>query len=93
MSEQLIIELPSVSTIAQAEDILKECQEIVLLNRDLIIDASKVEKIDTSVLQLLVSLQKTISEQHKVISWQQPSQTFCNACKTLQLNNFFQLNN
>ena len=51
-----------------------------------VVDASKVESIDTAALQLLVAFAKSRREQSRAVDWQKPSSVFCETATLLNLN-------
>ncbi len=51
-----------------------------------VVDASKVESIDTAALQLLVAFAKSRREQSRAVDWQTPSSAFCETATLLNLN-------
>ncbi len=92
MEESLKIELEASITIAKAEDLLKEFRDIFILGQSITINASKVEKIDTASLQLIVSLKKSLTaEQHDLII-EDASVNFKHAIDAVALRGFFELN-
>ena len=66
--------------------ILKEAWLPVLdSGKDITIDASAVEDIDTAGLQLLLSLVKTAKDSGRSVTWERPSETVINAVKETSL--------
>ncbi len=53
--------------------------------KNLTIDASAVDDIDTAGLQLLLSFVKTVNEAGRSVNWQQPSETLMTAVKETSL--------
>lgn len=91
MSDSISLELAQTSTIAQAESLLKELREVFILGRSVDVDASKVEKVDTAIIQLLVSLKKSLDSDHHQLRIVEPSEHFKMAIETSGLNSFFEL--
>lgn len=55
------------------------------------LDASKVETVDTSGLQLILALVKTALSQNKTIQWQNPSDIFSSSAAKIGLAEKLQL--
>lgn len=51
-----------------------------------VVDASKVESIDTAALQLLVAFAKSRRDQSRAVDWQTPSSAFCETATLLNLH-------
>ncbi|AWB66696.1 hypothetical protein C2869_09750 [Saccharobesus litoralis] len=92
MADEVIIELGATATIAQAEALLQEFNEIYILGRCITVDASKVEKVDSAVLQLLVSLKKSLAVDDNRIIWREPSQVFVSSATAVGLDEYLELN-
>ncbi|NTS76518.1 STAS domain-containing protein [Catenovulum sp. SM1970] len=91
MAEKVNLELPASATIAQAEELLKNMRELFVLGCPVEVDASNTEKVDTAVMQLLVSMQKTLEKQNLSLSFSKTSTAFNNAVKALALESYFNL--
>ncbi len=92
MEESLKIELEANNSIAKAEDLLKEFRDVFILGQSITINASKVDKIDTACLQLIVSLKKSLAaDQHDLII-EDASANFKHAADAVALTEFLQLN-
>ncbi len=92
MEESLKIELEASITISKAEDLLKEFRDVFILGQSITINASKVDKIDTACLQLIVSLKKSLTaDQHDLII-EDASANFKHAADEVALTEFLQLN-
>lgn len=74
------------SKIAKAKSLKDKLSELLNNKNNIKIDASKVEKIDTSVLQLLTAFSLQAQRQSIEIAWQQPSPTFTTAADLLDLS-------
>jgi len=82
-SEKIVLE-EDVSIVQVA--VLKEAWLPVLdSGKDINIDASAVEDIDTAGLQLLLSLVKTAKDSGRSVTWQEPSEAVINAVKETSL--------
>lgn len=82
-SEKIVLE-EDVSIVQVA--ILKEAWLPVLdSGKDITIDASAVEDIDTAGLQLLLSLVKTAKDSGRSVTWDGPSEAVINAVKETSL--------
>ena len=82
-NEKIVLE-EDVSIVQAA--VLKEAWLPVLdSGKNINIDASAVEDIDTAGLQLLLSLVKTAKETGRSVTWESPSETVINAVKETSL--------
>jgi anti-anti-sigma regulatory factor len=92
MEESLKIELEANNSIAKAEELLKEFRDVFILGQSITINASKVDKIDTACLQLIVSLKKSlVAAQHDLII-EDASANFKHAVDAVALTEFLELN-
>lgn len=57
----------------------------------MILDASKVETVDTSGLQLMLALVKTAIANSKTVQWQNPSEVFVSSATCIGLAEKLQL--
>jgi len=57
----------------------------------MILDASKVETVDTSGLQLMLALVKTAIANSKTVQWQNPSEVFVSSATRIGLAEKLQL--
>jgi anti-anti-sigma regulatory factor len=69
------LELAAQLTIAQAADLHRELKHRVAQSRVLIVDGSRVEQVDTAVLQLLVAAWRACLQRGVACSWQGASET------------------
>lgn len=92
MTETACYQLMPVANITQAEQILNDFRELIILGQSIEIDASLVERIDTSVLQLLVSLKKSLSDNQLQLSWKACSDDFNHAVITSGVNQYLEIN-
>jgi ABC-type transporter Mla MlaB component len=63
----------------------KSLLEKILSRKQLTIDASKLEKIDTSALQLLAAFMLEADKRSIKVNWQSPSARFINSARLLGL--------
>ncbi|WAJ69942.1 STAS domain-containing protein [Catenovulum adriaticum] len=92
MIETSCYQLMPVANITQAEQILSDFRELMVLGQAIEIDASLVERIDTSVLQLLVSLKKSLSENQLQLTWTATSDDFNRAVIASGVNQYLEIN-
>ncbi|WP_111978955.1 STAS domain-containing protein [Algibacillus agarilyticus] len=91
MADEITVVLTENATIAQADTLLHELNEVYLLGSSITIDASQVVKIDSAVIQLLVSLKKSLTVSDLTIHWESPSSAFVSAVKALALTDYLSL--
>lgn len=70
MAEVTTIECGNRLSIDQAESLYQKFEAALLAGGDVTLDAESVQYSDTSGLQLLLSLQKTLATTGNSISWQ-----------------------
>lgn len=91
MSEATVV-LPENFTIHHIEQQSGDLRIAFQTDADTVkLDASQVETIDTSGLQLTLSLVKQALEQEKSIVWENPTDVFCTSAKKIGLNDKLQL--
>lgn len=80
--------LPQVVTIESVEALAAELKQLPLAQKtDLILDASQVQNITTPGLQLIISLEKTLSSQGGMLAIRDKSEAFMHALKDAGLQN------
>ncbi len=85
-SNLVLVELavsPELAGVSQLHEQLKEALD---KHRTIEIDASKVESIDTSTLQLLLILKRESVNLHKTVVFKAPSESFIRSAKHLDLD-------
>lgn len=92
MTQTTYYQLSEVANTAQAQSILKDFKALLKLGRSVEFDASLVKRIDSSILQLIVALQKSLHENQLSIIWLQCSQPFLDAVEALGLQKYFNFN-
>ena len=75
MNETTVV-LPEQSGIAQAEDIHQMLDEALLAGQPIVLDAGRVERVDTSALQMLFSFVSTAQSKAIRIRWAEVSDAF-----------------
>ncbi|MFQ5470050.1 MAG: lipid asymmetry maintenance protein MlaB [Gammaproteobacteria bacterium] len=60
-------------------------------HKEIIVDVSKIERIDTAGIQLLCSFQSEIKEAGIPFHWRDPSDTFCSTAHQLGLDSCMEL--
>lgn len=68
--------LEKVCDISKSETIHEQLEAFLNGGSEIDIDASQVERMDTSVMQTLVSLSKTLEQRHMSVSIINPSKNF-----------------
>ena len=89
--DKSMLHLPDVFGIAQAEVVYDEISKMLVSEDDIKIDASLVETVDASALQLLMSLIKEARAQGKAISWHAKSSKINDSAKLLNVTEFLAL--
>ena len=80
------LDLGAKCTIIRAEELHKQMEDLLQTGHDVEVDASQVEQIDSSVLQLLVSLHQTLSQDGRNLHWKSPSEQTLVSAKLLGLD-------
>lgn len=89
-TEQL--DLGAKCTIIRAEELHAQMETLLQSEHDVEIDASKVEQIDTSALQLLLNFHQTLSNDGRHILWKEPSEQLLNTAKLLGVDDHLAIN-
>ena len=87
-----IVKLEGVLNIAKAEALHAEFEGLEKNGRPLIINASDVSRVDTSILQLLVALFRSLAALHVEVKWAGISDEFKASAKLLGLEAELNLN-
>ncbi|MCU4674426.1 STAS domain-containing protein [Catenovulum sp. 2E275] len=85
-------QLNAIANITQAEHILADFRALSILGQSVALDASLVEKIDTAVMQLIISLQKTLIEKELGLIILSPSQCFLASIEAVGLTQILKIN-
>ena len=81
-------EVMDISVAAQwRENLLKALND----EGPVLLDASRVERIDTAGLQVLTAFVKDLRAANKSMQWQEPAESLCRAVQLLGLNDALQL--
>lgn len=80
------LDLGSKCTIIKAEELHAQMENLIQGGSDVEVDASKVEKIDTSALQLLLSFHNILRQDGRNLSWLNPSEQTLESAKLLGLD-------
>ena len=67
-------------------------ESLLQTGHDVEIDASKVEQIDTSALQLLLNFHQALSNDGRNILWKEPSEQLLNTAKLLGVDDHLAIN-
>ena len=79
------IVLPAVMTIAEAESFHGALDDAIKTGESYTIDASQVERVDTSVMQQLICFQAELKRHDRELSFGEVSDPFANAVRLLGL--------
>lgn len=93
MAEHVTYQLEKSSDISKSEIIHEQMERFLTEASDIVIDASQVERIDTSALQILVALSRSLKNQHLSACIQNPSESFLSAAKLLGVVNELEIQN
>jgi ABC-type transporter Mla MlaB component len=89
-TEQL--DLGAKCTIIRAEELHAQMETLILTGHDVEIDGSKVEQIDTSALQLLLSFHQTLVSDGRNVLWNAPSEQLLTTAKLLGVDTHLAIN-
>ena len=90
--QSTVYQFNSIANITQAEQILSDFRELLVLGQSVELDASQIERIDTSVMQLIVSLKKSLTEKQLALSCTKASSAFQVALSTMGLDQYLEFN-
>ena len=79
------IMLKAVLAINDAKTVFNELQKKIDTSKDITIDASAVEMVDTAILQLLLSFVRKVRSNGLKVDWKKPSEEFVNRVEMLNL--------
>lgn len=91
MAESTTYQLEKFSDISKAEVLHEKLESYLNAGASVEIDASQVERIDTSAMQVLISLFISMDKQHMQTQIINPSDTFLKAASMLGVSNFLRL--
>ena len=81
-------------TIACADSLRQQLQKLVDNDaKEISIDGSAVERVDTAVLQLFVSCSKLLSGQDRQLAWEDPSDQLVKSAEQIGLRNILNMSN
>jgi ABC-type transporter Mla MlaB component len=78
--------------IIRAEELNTQMETLLQSGLDAEIDAFKVEQIDTSALQLLLSLHQTLANDSRNVLWKSPSEQLITTAKLLGIDKHLAIN-
>ncbi|WP_016956343.1 STAS domain-containing protein [Catenovulum agarivorans] len=78
-----VFQLPELCTVVEVEPYYQELAAIVTQQQNVEIDASKVERIDTAFIQLLIALEQNLQKSGTQFRYGKRSEMFNNACRIL----------
>lgn len=91
MAGSVKLDLPENFTIAAAEGLHHEMEEMLAGGQDVVVNGSAVERVDTAGLQLLYSFQEALKGVEASISWSEPSTSLLEASEKLGLKELLAL--
>jgi len=80
------LDLGTKCTIIRAEELQAQMEMLLQSEHDVEIDSSKIEQLDTSALQLLLSFHQALQQSDRQISWLTPSPQTIASAKLLGLD-------
>ena len=83
MTEHITYQLDKISDISKSEAIHEKLESFLNSGSEIRIDASQVDRIDTAVLQMLISLSRTLEKQHLSAPIFNPSDNFMSTVKLM----------
>ncbi|MCP5160344.1 MAG: STAS domain-containing protein [Hahellaceae bacterium] len=92
MSEIQRIKLDSHAVIAQVEALSQQLDDAFLKGTPVVLDASEVQRTDTSVLQLLVAFFTSMRKAGTSATWSSASDDFKDAANLLGVADLIELN-
>ena len=90
-SDQAVLQLHSVQDIGKSQALKNDMLALINDNDEINIEASEVERIDGSALQLLCALFQYSSDHNLVIHWIKPSNAVIDSATTLGLKTILEL--
>jgi len=91
-SDQPVLQLHGIQDIGKSQALKNDMLALVNENDEINIEASSVERIDGSALQLLCSLFQYAKDNNLVIHWLNPSDALIQSAETLGLKSMLELN-
>jgi len=87
------LDLGTKCTIIRAEELHTQMESLIQTGHDVELDASKVEQIDTSALQLLLSFHQALTQDGRALKWKSPSDQVVQTAKLLGLDDHLSITN
>lgn len=91
MTEHVTYQLEKISDISKSEVIHEKLESFLNSGMDIWIDASEVERIDTSILQMLISLGTSLDKQHLGAPIINPSDSFLSIVKLMGMAEYLKI--
>ena len=86
-----VLKLGNILGISDINELHKTLHDLIDTKRDILIDASDIQSIDTAVLQLLTAFCLKVNNNGYNIKWKNPTQTFIDRCCLLNLEELLKL--
>lgn len=83
MAEPTTYQLESISDISKSEFMHEQLETFLSSGVNVAVDASQVERIDTSAMQILLALSQTLRKQELTASIVNPSENFLSTARLL----------
>lgn len=81
----LQIDCEETMDISIAQKLHKQLLKALTEERSVMVNASKVERVDASILQMFCALSQAVRQQELSLEWQEPSQKFQDSARLLDL--------
>lgn len=81
----VVVDLESSIAIADVKQLAGKLRGLPKESRDVVLDASRVDAVDTAGLQLLVAFVRDTASQGVNVSWREPPEALCHAAACLDL--------
>lgn len=81
-----ILRLKAQLDIREAVDLKTQLGTLLESDREIVLDASKVEKVDTAIMQLLTAFYRSAKAQGIVVKWKNPSDRMLRSAELLGLS-------
>ncbi|MBL4865168.1 MAG: STAS domain-containing protein [Pseudomonadales bacterium] len=93
MSKGNNIILSGVVDISSAESIYGEFEKLLSNGGDITIKCDEVDRVDTSIMQIVLAAKVSLEEHHCKLIWDSPSEAMLNTVRLLGTKDFLECNN
>lgn len=91
MSRPIVVDLPESLTIAVAESLHEQLEQLLPEGQDIILNGAPVSRTDTAGLQTLLGFSQTLASRNTSLSWLSPSSVLVDAAQQLGLQTLLRL--